>query len=62
MCEMRGRGNTYADVTVHHQAHAEDAVEDGVVCAARNEGGDGEGDEASGEDALECPVVRAVRL
>ena len=53
---------TYANVTVHDQADAEEAIEDGVVRAARDERGDGEGDETGGEDALECPVVRAVRL
>ena len=58
----RGQGETYADVTVHHQAHAEDAIENGVVRATRNERGDGEGDETGGEDALERPVVGAVRL
>ena len=56
------RGWTYANVTVHDQAHAEEAIEDGVVRAARDERGDSERDETGGEDTLECPVVRAVRL
>ena len=56
------RGWTYANVTVHDQAYAEEAIENGVVGAARDERGDGEGDEAGGEDTLECPMVRAMRL
>ena len=49
--------DTYANVTVHYQADSEQTVNDGVVGAARNERGDGEGDETSGENALKCPVV-----
>ena len=49
-------------MTVHDQAHAEDTVENGVVGAACDERGDGEGDAAGGEDTLECPVLRAVRF
>ena len=49
--------DTYANVTVHHQADSEQTVNDGVVGAARNERGDGKGDETSGENALKCPMV-----
>lgn len=41
----------------------EDAAEDGIeggVQRTRGEGGDGQGDEAGGEEALEGPVVGAV--
>ena len=59
---MKREEDTYTNVTVHHQAHAEQTVKDGVVGAACDERGDSEGDKAGGEDALECPVVRAVRF
>ena len=49
-------------MTVHDQAHAENAIEDGVVCAARGKRRDGKGYEAGGENALERPVVRAMGL
>lgn len=53
---------TYADVTVHDQADAEQAIEDGVGRAARGKRSHSEGDKAGGEKAFKCPVVGAVRL
>lgn len=50
------------DVTVHHQAHAEDGVEGRVRGRADRERCDGGGHERGGEEALERPVVRPVRL
>lgn len=49
-------------MTVHDQADAEQAIEDGVGRAARGKRGDGEGYKAGGEQAFECPVVGTVRL
>lgn len=49
-------------MTVHDQADAEQAIEDGVSRAARGKRGDGEGYKAGGEKAFECPVVGTVRL
>lgn len=48
-------------MAVHDQADAEDTVEDGVVAAGGGEGGDCKRDKAGGQQALERPVVRAVR-
>ena len=49
-------------MTVHDQAHAENAVENGVVRAARGKGGDRKRDEAGGENTLKRPVVGAMGL
>ena len=55
-------GWTYANVTVHDQAHAEEAIEDGVVGAARCKRSNRERDKTSREKAFECPMVGTVRL
>ncbi len=47
-------------MTVHDQADAEQAIEDGVGRAARSKRGDSEGNKAGREKAFKCPVVRAV--
>ena len=56
----RGKA-TYADMAVHDERYAEDSVEDRVGATRGRECRGGERDEPGGEQALECPVVRAVR-
>ena len=51
---------TYTDVTVNNQADSEDSVEEGVVSAASNERCGGHRDKSGRQEALKCPVVRAV--
>ncbi len=48
-------------MAVHDERYTEDAVEDWVVAPRGRECRGGERDEPGGEQALECPVVRAVR-
>ena len=52
---------THPDVTVHDETDGEEPVEDGVRTTAQGDGRAGERDERGGEEALERPVVRAVR-
>ena len=51
---------TYPDVTVDDKANTENAVKHRVVGTAGNERSGGHRNEGGGEQALECPVVRAV--
>ena len=49
----RKHKRTHANVAVHDQADAEEPVDEGRGRAGGDEGGCGERDEASGEEALE---------
>lgn len=51
---------TYADVRMNDQADAKKAVEDWVSATAGHKCGDGERDEASGEQTLKGPVIGAM--
>jgi hypothetical protein len=53
---------THPDVAVDDEADAEQAIEEWRGRARGNEGGGSERDEARGEQTLESPVVRPVRL
>jgi hypothetical protein len=53
---------THPNVAVDDEADAKQAIEKWRRRARGNEGGGGEWDEARGEQTLECPVVRPVRL
>ena len=49
-------------MTVHDQTDTKEAIEDGVIGAARRKRGNSERYKTSGEKAFECPVVGTVGL
>lgn len=53
---------TYTDVTVHHEADAEEAVKERIVAGAGGEGSDSQRQEASRKKAFKRPVVGSMGL
>jgi len=51
-----------ANVTMHDQGDTQDSVQDGVDRTTGDERGASHGKEGSGEEPLECPMVRSVAL
>ena len=49
-------------MTVHDQTDTKEAIENGVIGAARRKRGNSEGNKTSREKAFECPMVGTVRL
>jgi len=51
-----------AEMRVNDEGHSEQAIKNRVGRRREDEGRDSKGDKCGGEEALKCPVMRAVRF